>query len=242
MNFIVHDVLQRSEEWYALKLGRVGSSRANDMLAMTYPDALTPTGKPSKAKPSELAGRRNLRAQVVLEIVTGKSQERNFKSQEMQDGIDREQAALEKYEELTGKLLRPVGFVAHAELRAGWSPDGVIGDFVGAVEAKSPIPATHLDYLRTGKVPLNYYRQCLHAFWLVPSLEYIDWFSYQPDFTGRVESLQMKLVRLTRNDAEVADYDRKARAFLAEVDREVEVLLTLADLPGQLAASAGSAA
>lgn len=231
----VHDdVKQRSEEWHALRRDRLCSSRANDMLAMTYPDALTPTGKPSRAKPKEQADRRNLRAELVLARITGRSQERGFQSQAMLDGIEREQAALEKYEEITGRIVRPVGFVAHDDLMAGWSPDGVIGDFVGAVEAKSPIAATHLDYLRTGKVPLKYYRQCLHALWLVPSLEWIDWFSYQPEFTGRVESLQMKCVRIYRNNDEIADYDRKARAFLAEVDAEVQALLTMCDIGGVL--------
>ena len=238
---IVHDVRQRSVEWDLLRLGRVTSSRSNDMLAMKYPDALTPTGKPSKAKPTELAGRRNLRAQLVLEILTGKSQERSFhQSQAMQDGIDREAAALEKYEEMTGRLVRPVGFISHDDLLAGWSPDGIIGDFVGAVEAKSPLPATHLEYLRTGKVPLDYYRQCLHALWLVPSLQWIDWFSYQPDFVGRVESLQMKCVRIYRSDVEIGDYDGKVHGFLAEVDREIEALLTMTDLSDTLAAAVGA--
>lgn len=226
----MHDVEQRSPEWHALRAGRVCGSRAADMLAMKYPEPLK-SGAPSKAKPTELAGRRNLRAQLVLERITGRSQERGgFTSQAMQDGADREAAALEAYEALSGRLIRSVGFVSHLSLMAGYSPDGVVGEFVGLVEAKSPLPATHLDYLESGKVPGDYYKQVLHGLWLTGAA-WCDWLSFHPEFP---EALQVKLVRIHRDEAAIAEYDQKIRAFLAEVDQKVAAVRTMVDLAGTM--------
>ena len=52
-----------------------------------------------------------------------------------------------------------------------------------------------------------------------------------PDFP---DALRLKVVRILRNEPEIEDYDAKVRAFLAEVDREVESIRTLSDLRGQL--------
>jgi hypothetical protein len=181
----------------------------------------------------EAAGRRNLRAQLILERLTGKVQEKSFQSQAMADGIEREDDASNLYEQISGKLLRSVGFCAHEELMAGFSPDGVYGDFVGIVEAKCPIPATHLDYIRTGTVPVDYVRQATHGLWITGA-QWCDWISYQPDFPP---SLRVRMVRIERNEQLIAEHDAKVRAFLEEVERELEALLTLSDLRGTLKAA-----
>lgn len=234
----VHDVIQRSPEWAALRLGLVTGSHAADMLAMTYPEPLK-DGSPSKAKPKELAGRRNLRARIIIERLTRKSQDRNFQSQAMADGIEREDAALLKYEEVTGAITRSVGFVSHDALAAGYSPDAVIGDFDGLVEAKCPIPATHFDYIDSGKIPGDYLKQITHGLF-VTGAPWCDFISFQPDFP---EDMQIRLVRVHRADVDLKDYEAKLLAFLAEVDQKIAALNTARNLAGTLAASiAGSAA
>lgn len=212
----VHDLEQRSVEWAAIRAGRLCASRAADMLATI--------------KSGEAAGRRNLRVQLVLERITGRSHDRDFQSQAMLDGIEREAEALATYEALTGDLVRKVGFVSHDTLMAGGSPDGVIGDFVGLVEAKCCLPATHLDSLKTGTVPGEYLKQITHLLWLTGA-QWCDWLSWQPDFP---ESLQVKLVRVARDEQAIADYHAKVLAFLAEVDRETAAVRTMADLAGTL--------
>jgi len=173
----------------------------------------------------EAAGRRNLRMQLVLERITQRSHERVFQSQAMRDGIDREAMALELYECVTGRLVQPVGYVLHDTLEAGCSLDGIVGDWEGQVEAKSPIPATHLEYLRYGVVPKDYLDQVRHGLWIT-GLPWCDWFSYQPDFEER---LQIKLVRVYRDEPTIADYEQKVRAFLREVELEVHALRTMAN-------------
>src|SRR5262245_64762264 len=98
---------QRTDEWYYARLGRITGSVAGDMLATI--------------KKGESASRRNLRTRLVLERLTGVSQESRYVSVDMQYGIDREPAALVDYEARTGYMVRRVGFCAHDELQAGAS-------------------------------------------------------------------------------------------------------------------------
>jgi YqaJ-like recombinase protein len=213
-----HEVEQRSLEWSALRLGRLTASRAADMLATI--------------KTGEAAARRNLRVQLMLERITGRSHERTVRTEAMQDGIDREADAVAKYEELSGALVYPIGFISSDDYMAGCSPDGLIGDY-GLVSIKCPTPAIHLEYLRSGKVPADYLAQIHHEFWISGRL-WADFFSFQPDFP---EPLQTKLVRVLRVDADVKDYERKALAFLAEVDIEEQSVRTMANLVATLKAS-----
>lgn len=211
MTFTVHAVEQRSEAWRILRLGRLTGSVAADMLAR-------------RKDGSEAAAYRNLKVRLCLERITGRSQENGYVSQAMQDGLDREIDASALYEGLTGHLLTSTGFLQHDTLMAGCSLDGHIGDFEGIIEIKSPIPATHLQYLRTSVIPGEYEKQILHNLWITGA-QWADWLSYNPDFP---EPLQSKLVRVVRDAQAIAGYEVQARAFLAEVQREYDEVVALA--------------
>ena len=221
MTFTVLDVPQRSEAWHTARLGRLTGSRAADMLA-----TLKGGG--------EAAGRRNLRVQLVLDRLTGVSQENGFVSAAMQAGIDREPEALAQYEALTGQLVTPTGFLEAKGLLAGCSLDGHVGDFEGIIEIKCPLAATHLETLKTGLVPGEYLKQITHNLW-VTGAQWCDWLSYHPAFP---EPLQSKLVRVVRDEAAILAYDRAARAFLAEVQTELDAIRTMTALGETLTASA----
>lgn len=200
MNFTVIDCEQRSEEWRRARLGRLTGSCAHDML--------------TTIKSGESAARRNLRVRLVLERITGQSQENDYVSIDMQNGIDREPDAFGYYEALTGTLLERVGFLQHNELMAGCSPDGVIGDFEGLVSIKCPKPATHLDFLETGTIPLEYLRQCTHEL-VISGAQWVDFLSFHPAFP---EPLRAKLVRVEAKQIDLVSYEGLARFFLKEVD------------------------
>jgi hypothetical protein len=205
----VVDCVQRSPEWHQARLGRLCGSKAGAMMA---------AGKG--------VSRQNLLVQLVLERVNGRSSERDYQSAAMLQGIEREADALMHYEVISGRLVRPVGYVQHDDLMAGFSPDGILGDFEGFVEAKSPEGPAHYEYLTKGRIPKVYLEQIRHAFFCVPSLQYCDWFSYNPDFGER---LQMKLVRVFRKDLNIGEYDEAARWFLGDVDLAFDALRTMAD-------------
>jgi len=206
----IHDVIQRSDDWHALRAGRLTASKSHDAIATT-----------SKGW---AASRANLMMQLALERVTGRAHDSGYKTQAMQDGIDREPQALALYEAMTGALVRAVGFCSHDTAMAGCSPDGFVGDD-GLVSVKCPIPATHWEYLKTSEIPLPYQRQILHEFWIT-GRQWCDFFSYQPFFPER---LQAQLIRVPRVEAEVEKYEKQALAFLAEVDTEVAAILTMSN-------------
>lgn len=212
----VLDVAQRSPEWFAARCGLLTGSRAADMLATI--------------KSGEAAARRDLRMQLVCERLTGQSQEDGYVNAVMQRGIDLEPAALAAYEAITGDFAQTSGFLRHATLPAGCSLDGHVGDFETIVSLKCPKSATHLRYLRSGGLPTDYVPQMLHELWITGATTY-DFLSYDDRFP---EALRVFYVRVTRDEAAVAEYERKALAFLEEVAREVDAVRTLANLPAVL--------
>lgn len=215
--FTIIDCPQRSEAWIQARLGCVTSSAANEMLA-------------KRADKTEAAGRRNLRVRLMLERITGRSQEKDFQSGPMTDGVEREGDALAAYQGHTGNLLSQSGFLRHTSLMAGASLDGHTDDFSLIVEAKSPSAAVHWEYLRSGKVPTDYLRQVTHQL-VITGAEACDWFSYQPDFPP---GLQIKLVTVKQEDVDLPGYQAELVKFLNEVDVETQALRTLANLPGVL--------
>ncbi len=189
---------QRTDAWRLARLGRLTGSVAGDMLATI--------------KSGEAADRRNLRIALALERVTGKPLDNGFVSDAMKTGIDREADAVRRYEVLTGNLVTASGFLQHDTLMAGCSVDGHIGED-GLLEVKAPQPPAHYQYLTAGKLPPAYLAQVLHNLWITGAA-WCDWMSYQPDFP---EHLQTVLVRVTRDEEQIAEYAAKATAFLKEV-------------------------
>lgn len=207
--FTVINAEQRSPEWLQARAGRLTASRARDMLA--------------SIKSGEAAARRDLRVQLVVERLTGQPQEDFYVNADMQRGIDLEPAAFAAYESLTGALPTQCGFLAHDTHLIGCSPDGVLDDFRGLLELKVPRSATHLGYLRAGAVPPEHLPQLLHALW-VTGADYIDFLSFDPRFPP---DLQTFYTRVERDEAQIAAYEAKALAFLAEVEREVAAIRTM---------------
>jgi hypothetical protein len=203
MGFDIHDAPQRSPEWFRARCGRLTASNAKAMLA--------------EIKSGEAAARRDLRIRLVVERLTGEWEEDGFKSVDMQRGVELEPDALKGYEALTGNLASSVGFLAHHELMAGGSPDGVIGDFAGLVELKCPKSATHWGYLRSSGLPAEHVAQLTHLLWLT-DVPWIDFLSFDPRFPPKMQTF---LMRMHRDEAQIAAYDAKVRTFLKEVDLEV---------------------
>lgn len=205
----VHDIAQRSPEWYALRLGKLTASRAADMMATI--------------KTGEAAARRDLRMQLVCERLTGQSQEDTYINAAMQRGIDKESDAFAAYEALTGRLANPVGFVTHDTIAAGCSPDGEVNGYEGVLELKCPKSSTHLSYLRSRTVPKEYLYQIVHSLWITGA-QWCDFVSFDDRFPA---ALQVLCIRVPRDEAQIASYEIMVRAFLSEVEKEVEAVAQL---------------
>lgn len=207
--FVVHDVEQKSPEWLALRAGRLTGTGAVDMMA--------------KVKSGEAASRRNLRAKLVLERVTGKTQEGGFVSFDMQRGIDLEPEAFGEFEALTGAILHRSGFLSMGD-DFGCSLDGYLGDYEELVSIKCPNDATHMASLFGKKIPKDYFDQCRHEIWLTGAKRH-HFMSYNPNFPAKLRVFYMTL---ERDQFDVTEYETEAHKFMAEVRAEAEKLLRLA--------------
>lgn len=197
----VIDFPQGSAEWAAARAGKVTASRMADVTA--------------KIKQGEAAARRDYRAQLVAEILTGTPQDDGYVNAEMQWGIDNEPYAREAYGVASDNFIDQVGFVIHPEIeRSGASPDGLVSAD-GLVEIKCPKTATHLQYLLDGTVPTKYLPQmnwqlaCTGRAWA-------DFVSYDPRLPA---GMRLFRARLVRNEKAISDLEFEVLGFLADVDK-----------------------
>ncbi len=194
---------QRSEEWFKARLGKVTASRVADILA--------------KIKSGESASRRNYKIQLVSERLTGERQE-TYINQAMQDGIDREQFARDRYVQQFGEV-EEVGFVKHPTLEAGASPDGMVGDD-GILEIKCPMGSTHTETLMTQDIPSKYVPQVQFQL-LVTGRKWCDFVSYNPMFP---EHLQVFVKRIEADPVYQKELESEVKQFLEEVDTIINKL------------------
>lgn len=196
-------MMQLSPEWFAARCGRATASRFADVL--------------SKIKTGEAASRRNYKAQLVCERLTGVPAE-SYTNAAMQWGIDTEPQGREAYEALTGNIVEQVAFVPHPLLMAGASPDGLI-DADGGLEIKCPNTAQHIDALLNG-MPPEHIPQIQGGMWLT-GRKWWDFVSFDPRMPER---LQLYVQRIPRSDTYIALLEAEVRAFLGEVDELVAEL------------------
>lgn len=193
---------QGSAEWLAARAGIATASGFADIMAAT--------------KSGESASRRNYRAQLVVERLTGKPLP-TYQSAAMRQGTEREPDARLAYMERTGAVVETVGFFRHDTIEAGASPDGLI-DLAGGLEIKCPEPANHLAYLKLQAEPPEYTWQIQGNLWILER-EWWDFVSYNPDFPPK---LQLVVRRIPRDEKRIANLAANVERFMQEVMRETE--------------------
>lgn len=190
---------QRSDEWFAARLGFATASRMNDALAGP-----------------ETAARRNYLIQLVTERLTGQQQE-SFSSAAMQRGTDLEPVARMAYESKNG-FVDKTGFHKHPQIEwFGASPDALVGD-EGLVEIKVPNSTTHVDYILSGKVPTKYQRQML-AQLACTNRKWCDFVSFDDRLP---EHLQLLVIRFEPKPEEIAKLEEGVIKFLNDVEKEFD--------------------
>jgi putative phage-type endonuclease len=197
--------LQRTEDWFAARIGKVTASRVADVIA--------------KTKSGYSASRANYMAQLICERLTGSPSEM-FQNAAMAWGTEQEPAARGAYEARTGVLVQEVGFVPHPTIEgAGASPDGLV-DPNGLVEIKCPNTATHIDTL-IGNEPPGKYRWQMMMQMACTGRQWCDFVSYDPRMP---EKMQLFVVRLNRDDKAIFEMESEIRKFLAELEAKIETL------------------
>jgi predicted phage-related endonuclease len=193
---------QRSDGWFADRLGIPTGSKFHDVLA--------------KTKSGYSASRANYRSELVIERLTGIRAD-FFSSKAMDWGTDYEDSARLAYELATDNEVIECGFFRHKSLAVGASPDGLIAGG-GGVEIKCPNPATHIATLRAQKVPAKYIPQIQGQMWLA-GLEWVDFVSFDPRMPRHA---RIFIQRVARDDDYIANLEAELISFLAEVEDEVK--------------------
>ncbi len=204
----VIDCVQGSDAWLAARCGRVTASNVADVLSR------------SRDRKSEGATRRNYKARIISEILTGRPQENGYTNKAMEAGLEFEPLARSAYELANGEFVDFVGLVLHPSIeRAAASPDGLVSTD-GLVQFKCPFPATHIGYILDGEVPAEYQPQML---WEMACTEraWCDFASYCPSFPPH---LQLFVVRFHRDEKRIVEITAEVNVFLKEADEIIERL------------------
>lgn len=194
---------QRTAEWYAERLGKVGCSRLSDVLAG-----------------DKTAARRNYMAELICERLTGERAE-SFTTDAMQWGIDMEAEAKIAYTLETFSLITEHGGKEHESIPGfRGSPDGLIQG--GGVEIKCPKTATHLDTLINGTVKKEYLYQ-MAGYLSIFGGDFWDFVSYDPRLVGH----ELYIKRFTRDELPVDEVETGVKRFLEELEEMMQKLEAL---------------
>ena len=197
---------QRTDDWFAARLGKVTASRVADVIA--------------KTKTGYSASRENYMAQLVVERLT-QTKTDSYTNSAMQWGTDQEPFARAAYEAAQGVMVEEVGFIPHPTIEwAGASPDGLVGDD-GLVEIKCPETKGMIEVLLTQKVPQKYFTQMQFQM-ACTGRKWCDFVSYCAEFGNSEHALF--ITRVMRDDDFIADAEKAVIQFLTEVELQLNQL------------------
>lgn len=200
---MTEEIVQGSDAWKAIRLGRVTASRVADVIA--------------KTKSGPAASRANYQAQLIAERLTSETQE-SYQNAAMQWGIEKEPDARASYEFRNDVTVELIGFVVHPTIpMSGASPDGLVGTD-GLVEFKCPLTATHIETLLGRSVPGKYITQCQWQMACKPERKWCDYVSFDPRMP---ETMSYFVSRVHRDNRMIADLEAQVREFLSETERKL---------------------
>ena len=194
---IVHDVIQGTPEWLALRCGIPTAS--------CFDDIVTPGGKASKSAERylhTLLAERIMRRPVTQVVTTW-----------MDRGSSLEAEAVSYYEGIRDLDTTKVGFITNDAGTIGASPDRLVGAD-GCLEIKVPKEATHVAYLLTRAVDSAYCPQVQGQLWIAERT-WLDVMSYHPD-------MPPALVHVERDDKFIKILEAEVGRFVDVLERATE--------------------
>ncbi len=199
------EIVQGSDEWKAIRLGKVTASRVADVIG--------------KTKTGWGAGRTNYMSELIVERLTGVAAE-GFTNAAMQWGTDKEPDARDAYEYFADVSVDQIGFVPHPTIKmSGASPDGLIAAD-GMLEIKCPNTATHIETLLTGTVAGKYVTQIQWQL-ACSGRDWCDFVSFDPRLP---EEMRLFIKRVPRDPGFIHETEGLVHDFLRELDAKVEAL------------------
>lgn len=190
---IFHDVQQNTDEWQALRLGKVTASQFGTIMA----NEGKAFGDPAKRYALQLA----------LELATHRRAEHGFSNEHTERGHEQEPVARMLYESEYFVDVTNGGFFDWGTY--GDSPDGLVGED-GVTEIKSVLAPTHYATIRRGSFDPSY-RWQLVGHLDCTERQWVDFISFCSDFP---DEQQLFVHRLWRRECE--DEIQRLRARRAE--------------------------
>lgn len=193
------DAEQGTEEWLRARIGCPSGSGFSKLI--------TSAGKPSTTRDTYVN-------QLIAEKVIGEIPE-TYSNEWMERGKILEPEARAFYEFEREVVVEEIGFIKHDTYEFGVSPDGLVG-VDGGLEIKCPAPATHVKYIRSGKLPAEYKAQVMGCM-LVTNRAWWDFLSYHP-------SLPPFLIRVERDEEFIEALESIVIDACNEIKTEAEKL------------------
>lgn len=199
------DDLQRTDEWFAARLGKVTASRIADLR--------------KKTQKGWAASRAAYMADLIAERLSGEHIPGGTGAARRW-GQEIEPEAKRAYEFYRDAEIEEVGFLPHPTIAdAGASPDGLVGEN-GLVEFKCPTVITHLETLETDAIAPEYIQQMQWQM-ACTGRQWCDFASYDPRYP---ESMKLYVQRVKRDDELIAEIETDVVAFLGELATRVNSL------------------
>ena len=202
---IHNDIHQRTEEWYKIRLGRVGGSESS---------VLSVKGKSQSGLG---AAAFTLLYEKAYEIIQKEPVKENFVTFAMQRGMDLEPEAIHEYELIKMVKVDQVGYILNSDFKyAGYSPDGLVGED-GLIEVKCPGNSEFMRQIITMEIPKQYLCQMQWGMFL-SNRSWCDYVVYNPDYTKS----PLYIDRVDRNDKMIETLKANYISFESELDAILE--------------------
>jgi len=198
----VKDIVQGSDAWHELRLGKITASNLNHVLAV---------GR----KGGESLTRIKYKNDLIRERLTHKYVE-GYTNASMERGNALEPLARASYEVKFNVFVDQIAFVDHPYIfQTGCSPDGIIGDD-GLLELKVPNPSNHIaSFLDDGReLRQKYYAQTQWQMACMPERKWVDLVSFDPDLDI---DLQLFVIKIPRDDEFIKMAEEAVIAFNDEI-------------------------
>jgi putative phage-type endonuclease len=204
------EIIQGSQEWHDLRLGKITASKIADILAV--------------GRSGESISRKNYKLDLIRERITGKRTD-VYVNGHMERGIELEPLARASYKVLKNVMVNQIAFVEHPTIKmAGASPDGLIGDD-GLLEIKCPKPENHVDHLLNNGASLiaKYNAQCQWQL-ACTNRQWCELVSFDPDMHPE---LQLFVTRIYRDNEWIAMAEKAVVDFDNEINESITKLKEL---------------
>lgn len=152
---------QKSAEWFEIKHGKVGGTRAKELFVKT--DTLFYKLLSEHVEPFD------------------EDFEEGYSSEAMERGGELEPQARIELGKYLGLEFLECGWIQSNSTLLGISPDGITSDFTIQCEIKCPQAVAHLKMCVKDEIPLEYIPQCVHAFTVNDKLQKLYFLSYRPE-------------------------------------------------------------